>query len=166
MQETQVQSLGWVDPLERKWQPTPVFLPGESHGQRSLATVHGVTWVGQNLATKPPPQWRAWVAVTTRMSCSLGSKPKTIQGRMLRWVLDPLAPTSQIPPLRCPRAPWTWHPQNRISPLGLPSSMNGILALSGQTSSLSISLGSPLAPSPTTSPSPLPLSCTGITCPH
>ena len=21
----------------RKWQPTPVFLPGESHGQRSLA---------------------------------------------------------------------------------------------------------------------------------
>ena len=23
--------------LERKWQPTPVFLPGESHGQRSLA---------------------------------------------------------------------------------------------------------------------------------
>ena len=22
--------------LERKWQPTPVVLPGESHGQRSL----------------------------------------------------------------------------------------------------------------------------------
>ena len=34
MQETQVQSLGWEDPLE--WQPTPVFLPGESLGQRSL----------------------------------------------------------------------------------------------------------------------------------
>ena len=29
----------------RKWQPTPVFLPGEFHGQRSLAgyIVHGVT---------------------------------------------------------------------------------------------------------------------------
>ena len=27
----------------RKWQPIPVFLPGESHGQRaSRATVHGV----------------------------------------------------------------------------------------------------------------------------
>ena len=27
----------------RKWQPIPVFLPGESHGQRSLVgTVHGV----------------------------------------------------------------------------------------------------------------------------
>ena len=36
MQETQVQSLGWEDPLEKGWQPTPVFLPGESHGQRSL----------------------------------------------------------------------------------------------------------------------------------
>ena len=36
--ETQVQPLGWEDPpWRRKWQPTPVFLPGESHGQRSLA---------------------------------------------------------------------------------------------------------------------------------
>ncbi|XP_070322052.1 coiled-coil domain-containing protein 191 isoform X9 [Odocoileus virginianus] len=37
MQETWVQFLGWEDPPERKWQPTPLFLPGESHGQRSLA---------------------------------------------------------------------------------------------------------------------------------
>ena len=32
-----VQSLGWEDFLEKEWQPTPVFLPGEFHGQRSLA---------------------------------------------------------------------------------------------------------------------------------
>ena len=25
-------------PWKRKWQPTSVFLPGESHGQRSLAS--------------------------------------------------------------------------------------------------------------------------------
>ena len=37
MQETWVQSLGWEDPLEKGWQPTPVFLPGEFHAQRSLA---------------------------------------------------------------------------------------------------------------------------------
>ena len=40
MQETQemwVQSLGWKIPWSRKWQPTPIFLPGESHGQGSLA---------------------------------------------------------------------------------------------------------------------------------
>ena len=35
----------WVGmiPWKREWQPTPGFLPGEFHGQRSLAgTVHGV----------------------------------------------------------------------------------------------------------------------------
>ena len=45
-QETQVQPLGWEDPLEKEMGiqyilqarvSTPVFLPGESHGQRSLA---------------------------------------------------------------------------------------------------------------------------------
>ena len=37
MQETRVWS--WVRkiPWRRKWQPTPAFLPGKSHGQRSLA---------------------------------------------------------------------------------------------------------------------------------
>ena len=34
--ETQVQSLGWEDCWRRKWQLTSVFLPGKSHGQRSL----------------------------------------------------------------------------------------------------------------------------------
>ena len=38
--ETQVQSLGREGPLEKElaihWQPTPVFLPGQSHGQRNL----------------------------------------------------------------------------------------------------------------------------------
>ena len=37
-QETWVWSLGQEDPWSRKWQPTPVFLPGESHGQRTLAS--------------------------------------------------------------------------------------------------------------------------------
>ena len=30
------QSPGQEDALEETWQPTPIFLPGESHGQRSL----------------------------------------------------------------------------------------------------------------------------------
>ena len=37
IQETQVQSLGPEDPLRREWKPSPVFLPGEFRGQRSLA---------------------------------------------------------------------------------------------------------------------------------
>ena len=37
MQATQVRSLDGKDPLETgMWLPTPVFLPGEFHGQRSL----------------------------------------------------------------------------------------------------------------------------------
>ena len=35
-QETWVVSLGQEDPLEKEWLSTLVFLPGESHGQRSL----------------------------------------------------------------------------------------------------------------------------------
>ena len=31
-----VRSLSREDPWSRKWQSAPVFLPGESHGQRSL----------------------------------------------------------------------------------------------------------------------------------
>ena len=36
MQETWVWSLVGKIPWRRKWQPTPVFLPGKFHGQRSL----------------------------------------------------------------------------------------------------------------------------------
>ena len=32
-----IQSLGQEDPLEEEMQPTPVFVLGKSHGQRSLA---------------------------------------------------------------------------------------------------------------------------------
>ena len=35
--ETQVWSLGWDDPLEKEMASHFGFLPGESHGQRSLA---------------------------------------------------------------------------------------------------------------------------------
>ena len=56
--ETWDQSLGWEDPLEEGMatQPTPVSLPGESHGQRSLAgysPVHGVTKSWTGLSSRP-----------------------------------------------------------------------------------------------------------------
>ena len=46
MQEMKVQSLGWEDPQRKKWQPTPIFLPGKSHGQRSL-----MGWTGLSKQT-------------------------------------------------------------------------------------------------------------------
>ena len=36
MRESWVQSLGQEDPWRRKWQPTPVLLPGKFHGWTSL----------------------------------------------------------------------------------------------------------------------------------
>ena len=36
----------------RKWQPTPVLLPGKFHGKRCLVGLHGVARVGHDLATK------------------------------------------------------------------------------------------------------------------
>ena len=44
----------WKIPWRRKWQPTPVFLPGEFHGQRSLAgySPWGSQRVRHDLATK------------------------------------------------------------------------------------------------------------------
>ena len=40
MQETWVRSLCQEDPLEKEMAPTPVFLPGESQGQKSLVGCH------------------------------------------------------------------------------------------------------------------------------
>ena len=57
-QETQVPSLGWEDPWMRAQQPTLVFLPRESHGQRSLAgySLSGFKRAGHDLATKQKQQ--------------------------------------------------------------------------------------------------------------
>ena len=47
-------TLGPEDPLERKWLPSPVFLPGKLHGQRSIvvyAVVHGVAKSRTQLST-------------------------------------------------------------------------------------------------------------------
>jgi len=41
--ETRVRSVSEEDPLEKKWQPTPVFLPENPMGRGDWrATVHGV----------------------------------------------------------------------------------------------------------------------------
>ena len=82
----------WVRkiPWRKKWQPTPVFLPRKSHGQRSLegyspcgqkesnmtsgkfheqrawwATVHGVARVRHNQATELQPHQEALAGIET-----------------------------------------------------------------------------------------------------
>ena len=47
-QETWFRSLGWEYPWRRKWQPTPVFLPGESMDREpgGLQSMGLQSWIG------------------------------------------------------------------------------------------------------------------------
>ena len=47
-----------VWPWRRKWQPTPVFLPGQSHGQRSLAGYS--PWDCKELDMTEHTGWSRW----------------------------------------------------------------------------------------------------------
>ena len=68
MLEMWVQSLGWEDPLEKGMATTPVFLPGESYGQRNLevATIHGV-----------PKSQTQLKQLSMHLSCQAPSHPHT-----------------------------------------------------------------------------------------
>ena len=50
-------------PWRRAWQPTPVFLPGESHGQRSLVGSMGSQSVGHDSATNTITTTRGWNSI-------------------------------------------------------------------------------------------------------
>ena len=59
MQEIWAQFLGHENPLWRKWHPPPVFLPGEFHGQRSLA---GYNPWGHKESNRPELVTHLWVS--------------------------------------------------------------------------------------------------------
>ena len=83
-QEMQVQSLGWENPGV---EPTPVFLPGESHGQRSLVgySPRGCKRVRHSWATEHTQSqfwsWRCrawetpWSQVAGQLVTLLAQKP-------------------------------------------------------------------------------------------
>ena len=90
----------WVGktPCRRKWQPTPVFLPGKPHGQRSLA-VHspwGRRRVRHDLATKqqPPQMWWCDMISQNPDKMRVRNVPRT------RCELPPW-PTAQLPQYPC-----------------------------------------------------------------
>ena len=91
----------WVGkiPWRREWKHTPVFLPGKSHGQRSLAGYNpwGHKSVRHNLATKQPQIHLYAAAAKSLQSCLTlcdptdGSPPGSaipgiLQARTLKWV--------------------------------------------------------------------------------
>ena len=54
---------------KRKWQPTPVFLPGESHGQRSLAGYH--PWVAKRWTQLKTRHFRPGILLSFPICMSL-----------------------------------------------------------------------------------------------
>ena len=76
--ETQVNP--WIGkiPWRRKWQPTPVFLPGESHGQRSL--VGYSPWPLQRVRTTEQLSTQHLLLKPTKTSGRISSYFKVMPG--------------------------------------------------------------------------------------
>ena len=84
-------------PWRRAWQPTPVFLPWESHGKRSLAgySPWGHKWVRHDLETKqrhPRPSesniLRMWLILTCRNWIIFGFLGPFLGLESLSWFFD------------------------------------------------------------------------------
>ena len=67
---------GWEDPCRRAWQPTPVFLPGEFHGQRSLVgfSPYRVVEFDTTEATTHT-HTRNWTILLVRFGLFIGLRP-------------------------------------------------------------------------------------------
>ena len=80
MQETWVCFLGWEDPWRRKWQATPVCLPGEYQWTEEPGTTSWQTYGGKIgkrgrlFSWTPKSLWMVTAAMTLKDVCSLEEK--------------------------------------------------------------------------------------------
>ena len=118
--ETQVQSLGGKIPWRRKWQVTPVFLPGKSHGKRNVlgyssgghkesntteVTAHVCTYTHTHIYFLF--MMLRWSVVSDSLQTMDHSSPDSSvhvipQARRMEWVAIPF-PRGSSPP-----RDWTW----------------------------------------------------------
>ena len=87
VQQTQLQSLGWEDPPEKKWLPTPVFLPGKSHGQRSQ--VGGVAKCRTRLSAWQKQQEKQQLLLLLLLVLFSFTLPLAFLGKHSEWFLVP-----------------------------------------------------------------------------
>ena len=105
VQETQLQSLGWKDPLKKEMVPHSSVLAGKSHGQRSLAGYRprGLKsqtrlsdshflfkrWseAGDPVLWSPAPQHKAWeeAAALRHRLVSAPSEGKNLHVISIKW---------------------------------------------------------------------------------
>ena len=88
IQETRVQSLVEKIPRRRKWQPTPLFLPGKSHGQRNLVGYSPWGCKESDTAAAAAKSLQSCPTLCDPMDCSLPgfSVHGILQARILEWV--------------------------------------------------------------------------------
>ena len=85
-------------PWSRKWQPTPVFLPGKSRGKRSLAGYSPVSSVAQSYQLFATP----WTAAQ-QASLSITSSWSLLKLMSIEWVMPPTISSSVVPFSSCPQ---------------------------------------------------------------
>ena len=86
----------WIGkiPWRRKWQPTPIFLPGESHGQRSL--VGYSPWGHKELDTTERLSTHAYTSQSESAGCTGFSKIKIeLLTSLKRWFFKVLIITQR-----------------------------------------------------------------------
>ena len=82
----------------RRWQPTPVSLPGKSHGQKSLVgyTPWGHKRVGHNLVTNQQQMLTKYPQSKGKKNCQLIMNSLSFP---LFWILAVLCMTCRMVPL-------------------------------------------------------------------
>ena len=122
IQETWVQSLGQKSPCRREWWPVPVFLPGEFHGQMSLAGYS--PWDRKESDRIEQLTFFFFPHLTSYISTGilpslfpwglLGTFPHPIRGRV-SWLgqnrchrMDRISQHCSSQPLSAPRSPAEW----------------------------------------------------------
>ena len=117
MQETQVQFLGGEDPLDKERLPTPVFLPGEFHGQSCLMD-YSSPWGRRDLDKTE------WLALSL----------STFQW-VLRWHSCKERPYQFRRRKRCGFGPWIekifWSRKSQPAPVFLPGKSQEQRSLAG-----------------------------------
>ena len=144
---------GWKVPRRRAWQPTLVFLPGEPHGQRSLASMesHRVGLDQSDLAQHRPGSSLLHAGFSL-VAASGGSSPVAVLGFLMWWLLMLQSTASGAHGLQQPwlpglAAPGVWDlPGAGIKPVSPREALKYVLYESSRSLRLSIlcSLVSPL----------------------
>ena len=82
----------WVGkiPWRRKWQLTPVFLPGKSHGQRGAwqARVLGAAMIRHDWTTVWWAHVKMWRLRSLRSAVGKSARPRRADGMILVWQLE------------------------------------------------------------------------------